>query len=107
MFRKTNKHFGLTIRFALTLSAMGIAPMVAQAYVNDLRITELDPHNSRVEVTNINGGTFNVSTELPFYYSSLGSIYYYHSIPPGWIFQNNQSSVFGDLVNFSTWGTDF
>ena len=107
MFRRMIKLFGLTKHLALVLLMMGIVPTVAWAYVNDLRITELDPHNSRVEVTNIDGGTFMVSTDLPFYYSSLGSPLYYHSIPPGWIFQTGQSSVFSDLVNFSASRTDF
>jgi hypothetical protein len=107
MLERINKYLAVANPLGPILLVIGLLPTLAVAYVEDMRITELVPHNSQVEVTNVDGGTFMNSTELPFYYSSLGNPFYYHSVPPGWILPTNQGVVFSQLVNFSTSATDF
>ncbi len=81
-----------TLRCINAMLMWAVFAAEAFAYVNDMRITEVDPHSRpepRVEVVNYNGGAFMLSNEMPIWYTSWGNPFIYTGIVPGWTFYTN------------------
>lgn len=85
---------------ALMLFA-ALAASAAWAGVADLRITEVDPWHQQIEVTNVNGGLFQLTSEIPIPYNFDFNNYKLMSIVPGYVFANNGIQLFS-LPDMST-----
>lgn len=88
---------------ALALTLLGASP--AQAYINDLRITEVDPHHQKIEVVNFNGGLFQLTSELPVTYNFDFYNRFRMGLSPGLVFQNNYHFTF-TMPDMTTYAGD-
>lgn len=77
-------------RLVAVLTCFAGSTLIAAAAVNDLWITEVNPATGEVEVTNVGGEPFTVSSPLPFCHR----FNYATSIPSGTTFNPGQSRVF-------------
>lgn len=73
--------------WGLALAALGATP--CRAYINDLRITEVDPYNEKIEVTNMNGAMFQLTSEIPVPYNFDLNNYKQMGLVPGMVFPGN------------------
>lgn len=88
----------------LTLLA-ALAALPARADVADLRITEVDTWNQQIEVTNFNGGLFQLTSEIPIPYNFDFNNFKQMSIVPGLPFGRNAIFTF-EVPELDTYAGD-
>lgn len=90
--------------WAVVLWAL-LAATAGRADVADLRITEVDPYHQQIEVTNVNGGSFMLSGEIPIPYNFDFNNTKRMGIVPGFIFMTGSILVV-PLPDMHTYASD-